>query len=1157
MKQKTNLIIAVLLISAATFAAVTEHTYYFSSNELKQMRTADGYDLIQLPGTMNTAKTGEPALPYASVSLMLPPGEKAVSVEIFPTDKIELEGKYNIYPQQHVRPYSAGGSGIFVKNEKLYSDDSVFPEEKNGQLITEFMNGRSFALTSFTPAEYRPLSQELSLYSKVTVRITSAPDKEAAAALENLINSDVIEKALIKADHNGGMNSKLYSKQLSKGEAYDLLIITGAAYTDSFSGLAEFYLQRGLKTKIVSTSDIYASSTGSDNPEKIRNFVISEYQNSGIEFVLLGGDVEIVPPRGFYCEVQSSELYTDNFIPADIYYSSLDGTWNIDGDTKWGEPDEDDLLPEVSVARLPFSDTTELGNMLNKTMNYQANPVTGELRSPLLVGEKLYDDPETWGGDYMDMLIGFKTDNGYVTRGIPLSHDIVKLYDEGTYEWSFSELLTEMNSGHPFVHHDGHSNYTYNMRMDNGDVTNTNFSGLNGTSHNYTNIYSSGCMSGGFDTSDCIGERFVAIENCAVSYVGNSRYGWFNEGQTEGPSIHIHREFMDALYGDRTAEIGKAHKESKNDTAPWITAPGQWEQGAIRWCFYDCNVLGDPLMSIWTDEPEALAVTKNDSITFGDATYQVVVKGTGNQALSNIRCAILQNGQLIGSAKTNSSGVAVITLQNSYALGTAGLNVSGLNTILTNYQIEIVPSSGAYMIVDSWSVNSGGDDMIEFGETADISVTVTNAGLTDAEDLSMEITESDDMISLNNSSFFIGNVAGESSSEIISAFSFNVAENIPDMYEFTLNTRIYDATKEWTGSQKITAMRPVFEITGVVVSAGGDNVLDPGESGDIVVTIVNNGHGKALDLNSVLSSPDDRIMITSDSQQNSVILPGESTDLIFSVTAADASSGYSSEFHLNTTGDSGFDFEDGFYISIGTQREDFETGGFTKFNWYFEGDKTWTSDASQVYAGSYSARSGAISNNETSTMYTICDVVNPGDLSFYYWTSTEANYDALSFYMDGTLLKKVSGISSGWKFLTFAIPEGEHIFKWTYKKDGSAYSGEDCVRIDNIMFPGMINLTSIKEDETVLPVENILYQNYPNPFNPSTEIVYSLSSESKVSLNVYNLKGELVKELVNGNEQRGNHRVLFSAENMNSGLYFYSLSVNGVNAGTKRMLIIK
>lgn len=136
-------------------------------------------------------------------------------------------------------------------------------------------------------------------------------------------------------------------------------------------------------------------------PEKIRNYITQEYQQNSIEHVVLGGDVEHVAFRGFYCHVQSSSVYEDNNIPSDIYFSSLDGNWNTNGNNLWGEIGEDDLLPEVSVGRMSFSNTTELAAMLNKTVKYQNEPVLGELRNPLLAEEicipiPIPGDPTTW-----------------------------------------------------------------------------------------------------------------------------------------------------------------------------------------------------------------------------------------------------------------------------------------------------------------------------------------------------------------------------------------------------------------------------------------------------------------------------------------------------------------------------------------------------------------------------------------------------------------------------------------------------------------------------------------------------------------------------------------------------------------------------------------
>ncbi|MBU4486685.1 MAG: T9SS type A sorting domain-containing protein, partial [Candidatus Delongbacteria bacterium] len=1024
-------------------------------------------------------------------------------------------------------------------------------------LLTEYLNGHSFALSAFTPAEYNPVSEELSVYQKITVKITTAADEKSQNALKNLKRSENIIKSVKKLDQNNGIDLDRYQISKTKeADDYDYLIITSDTFKGNFDALINFYYDRGLKTQVASTANIYSGTSGRDNPEKIRNYIIQEYQNNGIEFVLLAGDVAVVPHRGFFCSVQSSEVYTDDGIPADLYYSSLDGTWNDDDDNLWAEIGEDDLLPDISVARFSFESLMELNIMLNKTIKYQSEPVLGELRDPLLVGEFLWDDPETWGGDYLDLLIGFHDDNGYMTSGIPGNHDITKLYDKNG-EWTKQELIAEINCGHSFIHHDGHSNYTYTMRMSNSDVTNANFYNVNGTDHNFTLIYTSGCMCGGFDYNDCIAEEFVSIENFAVSFIGNSRYGWFNEGQTEGPSTHIHREFADALYGNRTAKIGTAHKESKIDTAPWVTAPGQWEEGALRWCFYDCNVLGDPAMNIWTDEPENITVDHDGSITFGQSAYQIVVKGTYGQALSGINCVLMQNGIIFGRAETNSAGYAAVPVEAIYEIGEAELNISGYNTLLHNYAVNIVPNDGKYITIDSYRIDAGGDDLIEFGETVNISVTLKNVGLTGASGVLMEVTEDDDFIQLSGVPQEIGNINAGDTLRVENAFSFTVSESVPDQHEFTLNSKLYDTEEEWLGAIGLTANRPILEIINIGISDGNDNILDPGETGDLVISFNNSGHGKANNLTAFLSSEDPRITINSEEQLYNIINPSETIELIFNISAAEQKvNGYTSLFTCLINADSNFEFEDNFYVNIGSQIEDFETGDFSAFNWYFEGDQPWITDTSDAYQGIYSARSGAISHGQTSSILLNCDIINAGDVSFYVKTSSESVYDNLTFYIDDGQIQRWSGINTEWSLQTYPVSTGIHTFKWTYKKDPSVSAGEDCVRLDNINFPGMNDQSSVDSD-SYLPATSFLYQNYPNPFNPETSISFALSEKGKVDLSVYNIKGEKVYNLVNDFKDKGRHSVIFNADNLNSGIYLYKLIFNDKAVAVKRMLLIK
>jgi hypothetical protein len=129
----------------------------------------------------------------------------------------------------------------------------------------------------------------------------------------------------------------LYPNRNSREDEYQILIITPSQFENEFQSYIDLYLMRGLLTEIVTIEYINANMPGQDTAEKIRNYIIQEYQDSGIEQVLLAGDVEYVPYRGFYCYVDYGSGYEDDDIPSDLYFSALDGTWNDDGDNLWGE----------------------------------------------------------------------------------------------------------------------------------------------------------------------------------------------------------------------------------------------------------------------------------------------------------------------------------------------------------------------------------------------------------------------------------------------------------------------------------------------------------------------------------------------------------------------------------------------------------------------------------------------------------------------------------------------------------------------------------------------------------------------------------------------------------------------------------------------------
>lgn len=687
-----RIILATLFLaaSAVLYADVVTKTYHFTSPEITQ---SGEYQTISFEGCLLSATAGQPLMPYRSVALLLPPGHTAISIELIMDEETEPEGEFSIYPKQYVRPVSQGGSGIFVKDESVYSKDAAYPEKAYGRLTTQFVNGFAVALCNVTPMRYNPVTGKVSWYKSVTVRITTAENKTAESALQNLDRSGQVSRKLSGLIQNPEATERYPAKD-NRSESYDLLYITPQAFAGSLKQLVDFYLPRGLHGKVATTEDICAAMPGQDNQEKIRNYIIQEYQDHGIAHVTLGGDVELVPYRGFYCSVQSSSLYEDENIPSDLYYAALDGNWNDDGDNRWGEIGEDDLLPEIGIGRMSFSNQAELDAMIHKTIQYQQNPVPGEMQNPLLVGEYLYGDPLTYGSDYLELLIGYHNDNGYETTGIPISQNTEKLYaSEGS--WNKSDLMALMNQGGSFIHHVGHANAFYTMTFSNSDITNANFSGLNGTDHNYALIFSHGCICGAFDESDCIGERMTAIDNLAAAVFMNSRYGWFNEGQTEGPAAHLNRELVDAFYDKNEHRLGAAYTLARISTAPWVNAPGQWEEGALRWNFYDCNLLGDAALAFWTDEPGQVSLACSDTVHCGATSLQITV--AGDSSPEGLCCHAMIDSASCGMAFTDENGLAEITFTEPLSsTGEMMICVSGNNTLLSEKAVTVASAPATY-----------------------------------------------------------------------------------------------------------------------------------------------------------------------------------------------------------------------------------------------------------------------------------------------------------------------------------------------------------------------------------------------------------------------------------------------------------------------------
>jgi C1A family cysteine protease len=239
--------------------------------------------------------------------------------------------------------------------------------------------------------------------------------------------------------------------------------------------------------------------------------------------------------------------------------------------------------------------------------------------------------------------------------------------------------------------------------------------------------------------------------------------------------------------------------------------------------------------------------------------------------------------------------------------------------------------------------------------------------------------------------------------------------------------------------------------------AGNNNGrIDPGETVDVTVTLKNAGMYDATDVTGEYTTNDPYTTLNSGTLDFGTIAPGETGTATFNITADAATPiGHVIEGSLsadcNSNGNS-FNYDFDINLIVGLILEDFETGNFDQYEWETTGDADWFVTSDAAYEGTYSARSGAIGDNDVSTLQITLDVVAPGNISFFRKVSSENTYDFLKFFIDNQLQGEWSG-NQDWEEFTYGVEAGEHTFKWSYVKDQSVSNGSDCGWIDYIIFP--------------------------------------------------------------------------------------------------------
>jgi hypothetical protein len=1210
-------ICAVLLLFTATQASVLTETVRFPAPGVVYQ---DNSCTVTLTGTPSMGNPGEPLLPVYSLEMLLPQGEEVARViaNISEIEEIRIDARLACAGRQ-ARLSRTGPLETTLPDESIYAGAGAFPGERAVHVTTQTYRGYNIAFINIYPVAYVPAEDRLLSAGTIEVVIETAPsprmltrsmatlrrgvDKDAAA-MSRMVNDDGAA-----ASYTAAAPFPIFSGFVEPDDTYPYVIITTYPLRGLFEPLKAYKDSTGLRTKIVHVGEINAYYSGIDRQEKIRNFIKDAYANWETEYVLLGADNEWIYHRGLYAATSGE---SDLDIASDLYYGALDGNWNDDGDAYWGEPGEEDLIPEVAVGRLAVGDTSEVVNFVNKILKYERAPVSAQIQSAVMLGEIIAG--ATYGADYMNETRDGSSSHGYTTSGLNGGFAADTLYDRDYFpaEWDKGDLLLLLNGGRHLVNHIGHCNLYDALKLSADDVDTSFTNG--GDTTTYFILYTQGCYAGSFDNrdidgttlfDDCIGERFTYNENGAVAFIGNTRFGYYSAGSTRGASQYFDRQFFDAVFSEGITTIGRAHDDSRVDNIAYI------EFEAMRWVYYNLVLLGDPSMDIWTEPPESLVVSHPDTVYAYENEITIDVNG-GGSPVEGARVSLFTD-DTFSLGFTGGSGTCALdplaeTPGALYVSVTAHNFHSYLDTITVITATEpLVTFESRTIDDDTTGVSSGNSNAeVDAGETIESEVTLRNAGQDTAYYVTALISTASPYVSLIDSTGVYGDIPPGGVMTPSWSFAYSISPACPDSETVSFDMSIDCGDTIVVRKFEVVVQAPVLYIAGISLSdslyGDGNGCLEAGETFEMVLDFKNLGSGDGTGVQIEISEDDAYVVLDVDSAYIDTVAVDstEATAPAYRITLTqDCPEFHEIDLGITISFASGRQVAGSTTVHLGGWLvDDFEGGdrGWTHDNLWPTYADDWHLEDYRNHSpgGTYSWKFGGAGAANYSN-YAYGALVTPelclsGDATLIFWYYLEAEMVSPTYAWDGGIVEISTDGGDTW---TQIAPVGGYPHKiygdshcplpadtpcfgtnggWSEAEfDLSSYEGRARIRfvfasgpiaadegwyIDNINIVDELASVDIDPDGAV-PDKFELHAPLPNPVVYRALIAFDVPSASRVKVEVYNVEGRAVDIIADSTFEPGRYTFEWKGgASLAPGVYFLNMETPAYQR-TRKVIIVR
>ena len=1101
--------------------------------EIEAVKTSSGmFNTIVTQGMVARSEAGLPHLP-AYTQLIQVPEKAQVIIDVVNSHFTEYDlsalsgNSYQLMPYQPSVSKSHIGDIPFYYNKAAYKVDGFIQHSRANATIRGNMRNIRLATLDIHPFDYNPVTNTLRVYDRLVLNI-SFPGYDQG--LTNLLSEKYADFCF------AGQTARIinhdafkHTRDTATHYPIKMVIVADTMFHDALQPYVAWKTKKGFSVDEAYTSNPAVGNTSTS----ISNYLQAQYDNATTwnpapTFILIVGDVAQVPA---FNGNKGSHV-------TDLYYAEFTG----------------DMIADAYFGRFSATTVDQLQPQIDKTLEYEQYlfPTESWLDTVVMIAGV----DGSWAQTHANGQVNYGTTYYFnSTNGI---HSYTHLYPASANEDAL--IRTEIGNGVALA------NYTAHGNVDGwGDPSfnNTDIPDMN-NAHQYPLMIGNACLTNKFNISECFGEALLRANlKGAIGYIGGSNSTYWNEDFYWGVGVRSAINANPVYDANNLGVYDRLWHIQGEPFSEWFVSQGQMilagnlavlEGSPSSFDYYSeiYHLMGDPSLMVYLSVPSQLTLTHPAMVPLGQNTITVSTEPYAYVGVS-------QNGVWHGAGIADATGNLVIDIIPFAVPGTADIVATKQfrKPFISTFVVQT--PTGPYVLLENnviSDISGNNNQQADIMETIGFNVRLKNYGLQNDSTVYAVLSSTDSHVEIIDSVGIWGIIVSNDTLTLNNAFTVKIDTLVPDQYLVPFEISIRDSSgNSWSSNFNLKINAPNLQILSLSINdvsgGNGNNKLDAGETVEMHIQVINNGHADIWDAAALLSTSSPHLTITSANWQHDSLYVGIAETGVYAVeVASSVPLGTPASVTLDLNALTVYNKSKTFIKAIGQIDEDWESGDFSKYAWTTNGSAPWIITSGSPYEGSFAARSGDINDNQQSNLSITIDVLSDDSLSFYKKVSSEASWDFLKFYVNSDLAGEWSG-EVAWSQERFWLTAGVKTLKWSYIKDYSYSNGTDAAWIDYIIFPPMNVITSDIELPAI-PNDMLIY---PNPAKGAFATVTAAALSGDVRLTVISADGRIVynEEFANVSGQLYFPLAISAWE---AGIYTIQLTGNEVNF-SKSFAVIK